>query len=586
MHSSVKISARSALEQYIAHNISKPINVADWESEHQALLSSDPHAGEISQDFFIELFSQLGAAQGVSSRGISISHLHRPNLSLDILFLTLAFPLRIENSTFKEVNIQGVSAKASLAFIGCATEQMSIRNIEADDDLDVRGSNSKRLVLENNIVHGDLLLSRGHHNNIELHGLKLSGDLMLEGLTGVSFKISVPHVDGEMVMNGIKVRNLFINGGRVGGNIAIRDAEIDSGITIKNIDILGLVNVESSKIKLVYLSSIHIKGDLFFTKGCVIEKVSLFGGEYGSLVSIVDCVINGDIDMQRVEVAGSVFLRKSQIRGDLDLSYSLIQNSVALEGLKIEGRGHDIDFTGAVINGDLRFHQTKYEMIPWGDQTLRLRNCTVHSFQDHPDIWPTNVDFTNFSYTYISGRDRIKGTEQQSCVEFTDRKVKWMIGLLAKQKNFSPQPYWQLARVLAQLGHEKKATRILYECAKIRRRKVPNFFSRQFKLLHFALNGYGYYNSRVLYWAVLFTLCGVFVLQNTGELQRLQLGNGFLYSLDKLIPVIELNAKYYSKTHVLENPTAEVYFVFHQLMGYVLALMAISGLNKIAREER
>ena len=62
--------------------------------------------------------------------------------------------------------------------------------------------------------------------------------------------------------------------------------------------------------------------------------------------------------------------------------------------------------------------------------------------------------------------------------------------------------------------------------------------------------------------------------------------DGFLYSIDMLIPIVEFSKKYYTESYALQSYPAELYFFFHELMGYLLAFMVASGLSKLARENR
>ena len=76
------------------------------------------------------------------------------------------------------------------------------------------------------------------------------------------------------------------------------------------------------------------------------------------------------------------------------------------------------------------------------------------------------------------------------------------------------------------------------------------------------------------------------VLYTSGEAARLNLNYGFLYSIDMLIPIVEFSKKYYTEGYALQNYPAELYFFFHELMGYLFAFMVASGLSKLARENR
>ncbi len=55
---------------------------------------------------------------------------------------------------------------------------------------------------------------------------------------------------------------------------------------------------------------------------------------------------------------------------------------------------------------------------------------------------------------------------------------------------------------------------------------------------------------------------------------------GFFYSLDMLLPIIQLRRRHYE---VDLRGIVRYYFYFHQIMGYVLASFLIAGLSGLAK---
>ena len=55
---------------------------------------------------------------------------------------------------------------------------------------------------------------------------------------------------------------------------------------------------------------------------------------------------------------------------------------------------------------------------------------------------------------------------------------------------------------------------------------------------------------------------------------------GFWYSLDLLLPIIQLRPKHYE---IDLQGSVRYYFYFHQIMGYVLASFLIAGLSGLTK---
>ena len=98
-------------------------------------------------------------------------------------------------------------------------------------------------------------------------------------------------------------------------------------------------------------------------------------------------------------------------------------------------------------------------------------------------------------------------------------------------------------------------------------------------------NGYGYHPLWVVVWVVFVTVAGWIWLWRTGQNQAKKKDGtpetiGFWYSLDMLLPIIELRKAHYEID--LEG-SARYYFYVHKIMGYVLAsylIVALAGVTK------
>ncbi len=88
--------------------------------------------------------------------------------------------------------------------------------------------------------------------------------------------------------------------------------------------------------------------------------------------------------------------------------------------------------------------------------------------------------------------------------------------------------------------------------------------------------GYGYRYFRTLYWMIALVIFGAAVLRISGQGRANKMPWGLSYSLDHLLPIIELRKYHYDQIQL--TGWARYYFYLHKLMGYVLASFLIAGL--------
>ena len=93
--------------------------------------------------------------------------------------------------------------------------------------------------------------------------------------------------------------------------------------------------------------------------------------------------------------------------------------------------------------------------------------------------------------------------------------------------------------------------------------------------------GLGHRYFRALVWVVALVLLGAGVLWLTGEGQAHGMPWGLSYSLDHLLPVVQLSKSHYD---IELAGFARYYFYAHKLMGYVLASFLIAGLAGLTQK--
>ena len=124
---------------------------------------------------------------------------------------------------------------------------------------------------------------------------------------------------------------------------------------------------------------------------------------------------------------------------------------------------------------------------------LTLQNVTVDALQDTVPAWPDCLDreLEGFAYIRFGGFEEQGGQEgDPPYARGSDRFIRW----LEADKSFSPQPYWQLARVLEDAGHENMAGDLRYEGRERERSELGLTEARWWGLSAlYATIGYGYH---------------------------------------------------------------------------------------------
>jgi hypothetical protein len=216
-----------------------------------------------------------------------------------------------------------------------------------------------------------------------------------------------------------------------------------------------------------------------------------------------------------------------------------------------------------------------------------------------------------------------------------------LIKLLEKMPEFKPQPYKQLAKVLRNMGHNEDANYIMIKCNNIITSKSNNKFIKILKRIYGFTAGYGYKPMKVL--GSMFTvwffcsLCylnvskvAVFAPNNPLVFQKKDFYkcnvnsdgtswsnifswdkydgtnnwvlnenldgeyttfNPFLYSLDVILPIVDLQVEkdwgqYVSSNNGTLNDFTRWIMWFEILFGWIYSLILVAILSGLAKNEK
>jgi hypothetical protein len=297
--------------------------------------------------------------------------------------------------------------------------------------------------------------------------------------------------------------------------------------------------------------------------------------QVGGTLEMDNSVFNDKLIMEKLTVASTLFLRNCKAGNTLEMIFARIGGSFDISSSSLQS----VDLTGTKIKEEFCLgsevnHPTKWEK----ESILRLRNTEVGTLQDLQNAWPDELELVGFTYSQLGGF----ATDER--VSMYKRDIPWMKKWLERQKNYSPQPYKQLGKVLSEAGYKNKANDILF---KGKMRELKESWKTKCRLtsmglfLQLIFVGFGYSYLYTLWWVIALFFIGEFVLLSTGQGLANGMPWGFSYSLDMLLPAIRLNESHYAIKLV---GFAKYYFYVHIVLGYVLASYLIAGLSGITKK--
>jgi hypothetical protein len=354
-------------------------------------------------------------------------------------------------------------------------------------------------------------------------------------------------------------------------------AEVD----LRSAKVGGRLEMTGSKFGgMVTMDGLRVGGDLFMNDGAVFGEVNLMGANVVGQLAMVGSSFGGTVNMEAIEVGSYLLIQNGTFAEPVRLIFATIKSGLNLSGANLAG----LDLTGARIAGELWLGSGD-QAAKWSNSSeLTLRNTVVGALESAENAWPEILELEGFTYGRLGG---FGGAGAET--DMAQRPADWFIGWLAKDRSFSPQPYQQLAEVFRAAGQTGKAHDVLYARRERERRAAAGatWWTSGWKwwgmfLLMITIGyGLGHRYFRALIWVAGLVLLGAIVLWLTGEGPAHGMPWGLSYSLDHLLPVVQLIKSHYA---IELDGFARYYFYAHKLMGYVLASFLIAGLAGLTQK--
>ncbi|HIJ75585.1 MAG TPA: hypothetical protein HPP81_02610 [Deltaproteobacteria bacterium] len=460
---------------------------------------------------------------------------------------------RIVGASFVEpVDLSDAALTQGLCLLGCTfLKDVTLARLKTSQFVSLAGSKFRgTLSMYGMKVSGDLFMGPGaEFAEVDLRAAKIDGDVDMSESTFA----------GELNMNGMKVGGyLFMRGGAEFAEVDLHSAKIDVGVDMSKSKFGGKLDMNGMK----------VGGYLFMRDGAWFAEVELRDAEIKGGVDMFNSKFFGNLSMNSMKIGSNLNMNDgAEFANRVSINSSRIEWDLSISGAAF----NSLDLAGTHVGGELRLGRDEYgRETQWvmGDSKLTLRNTEVGALQDLKGSWPPNLELDGFKY------NRLIGTSENETSNMAYRPFNWLTQWLGKQKTYSPQSYEQLADVLKKMGFPDNANEILIASKK---REQKRAWDRRQWRNWFGLAVYGFffgYGYRT-FWS----LVGVFVA--AGWLIALYTFQGklkgplwcFIYSLDLLLPIIQLDKRNYD-THL--GGWAERYFYAHKVFGYGLATCVFS----------
>lgn len=487
-----------------------------------------------------------------------------------------------DKTNFDELILRGAKVEGQVSILSSKfTGKLNMNNLRASNLFMKEKSEFVEVNLVSAKVDGQINMTTSKFTrHLNMNSLIGTGSLLMSGSEFAEVDLGSVKIDSQVNMTSAKFSDR-LNMNNLQANDLLMRETVSVEINLGSAKIDGQIDMSSSKIRgNLNMNSLVVGSNLFIRDQAEFSEVDLGSAKVGGQIDIAASKFRGQLKMGSLLVGSHLILREGvecdrlisitfgNIDGNLDISHTHFP---------------ELDLTGVHVQGELRIDLSHAKSKRIETSHLILRNAKVGALQDGgEDSWPNEpntLDLSGFIYTRLGGFDP---GENISIIE--SRKKEWFIQWLKKDRFFSPQPYHQLASVLHESGHTDKATEILYAGKERERHHAKGLNRFWLSLLKSMIGyGYGYRYFYSLYWVVPITLLGAVIFGCTEKGQPLSLGRAFAFSLDLLLPFIELDSEHSTWLSAL-NDYPRYYFYVHKVFGFILGSFVVAGLSGITKK--
>lgn len=574
----------------------------------------------VTPEFLKQMLTDKDIQARISNFGIRLRGL-TVNRVLDVSSTEIKSEVVIESSCFKDAVIlrsavlhRDFSLSNSVFYRGL--DMSYIRSYAAIHMPGVRIVTLDKQ-LQSNDSEPDAKDIRGRPGYLDLRSSDIASNIVIDRARAVTLNMNSLKAGGYIALRGSSIYYVNLIGAEI-GNLQI----LESNFTQLNMDqatVKGSVRAEDTVFVDRTLDEKQRQqvGDIFDDEFVLNKKARV-----QSALIMRSASVDGHVQLDRAVLSGIVDLANISVGGILDLGGGVIvcgdgskpparcviklqnmqvQKEVRLYDLWVTGSPRDqtqcaVLMGGSRIGGRLTLQNSNMECL------LNLQGVDVGQLQLKPKewrYWKYLVSGLQYNNIEMDGRD----VGEHSIL------LSWVLGhphpefaWLRQQPN-PIQPYHQLSSVLKADGDVDTAKEILF-ASRFRlflrscgaERQGLSIWSCFWDGAQFAFIGLGYYTGFVIPWILVFVVAGTAICARTGRKGSIRFKgsprkltwwatstyrfNSFLYSLDCLLPIVDIDPRH---RDIILQGWPKSYFVFHRLMGYVLALFLVASITGLTK---
>jgi hypothetical protein len=404
-----------------------------------------------------------------------------------------------------------------------------------------------------------------------LDGFSAEGELRLMG----------GHIGGQLNLSGAQLTNprriaLAADGVHIAGDMFCRDGfRAEGELRLPGAYIGGQLDFSGAQLTnpedyALNAPRARVGEDVFCRDGFHSEgELYLLGAHIGGLLGLDGILNNPAGNALRADAAqidgGLICSERAKVEGEVRLLGAHIGGQLSLSGAQLSNPG------GLAL--DLEQATVSHLMLSSATKLIGTVNLTDARVTRLDDSWP-----------YAPYRGRIGGLTYESLTPLPGDMSLRLDWLSKAEGGHAPQPYEQLAAVLRRAGRDDDAREVAIAKERNRRSELK-FAGRAWNWFLAVTVRYGYQPWRGALWLGLLALIGWpvfgwakahhhFVALNEPG-QSLPQFHPWLYSLDSVLPVINLGQKsYWSATGA-----AQYWQAFSVLAGWILVTVILAAVT-------
>ncbi|MEY8041667.1 MULTISPECIES: oxidoreductase [Saccharopolyspora] len=456
------------------------------------------------------------------------------------------------------------------------------------------------LILDRGSVRGDIQIDQNFRSGgtLRMVSTHVGGDLRMSGAhidlswsrsqsASVEQPLRALHIDGAEILGNLEASRVALH-----GQLRMIDVHVHGSFQLNHSTVVG------PRTDAVLASRLQVGSNLECRDADVLGSLQLQGARFGANVDLrASHLTKPAWHRHRMAYKPSVDLRAAHIERDLVCAASNVR-AFRAEGeiqLRRAEVGRQANFWGCQLgDGGSRNAINAFGLVaqeltlvpgepPLGRIMLRRAQCEL--LADNAELWRAQggVDVEDFGYDNFS--EPVEPTDTARVRERLD----W---LRTTGGRYQPGPYDQLAKVFRGNGNEEHAVTVLIEKQRRRYQAIaaatrPAFRwpVRLWSMLQLVTVSYGFRPLRALIWLLLLTGAGS-TWFSFHELRPINeedhpVWNPFLYTVDQLVPIINLGHDVMWQAHGSSQWITVVLIA----AGWILATTVAAGITRSLRRE-